>query len=107
MNKTNYTRDEILDIQAKLKLGLELTNYGTQELKYVMEPVGSAIYKNSYDNKVSKPTKTKPYDRLQKITCELCGRTISRNNKAVHERTRYHMAYANMNKKIRDILLDK
>lgn len=43
-------------------------------------------------------------DMKQKITCPICGATVSRWNFTKHKNTKKHLEYSNMNDKIRELL---
>ncbi len=97
------------ELRDSLREGMELCQYGAEEMKYITKPIGRAVYENAYENKdIVKPKKEKKKNnRFERIECELCGRVISKNNKAAHRKTRYHQAFEKMNKKLREFLLDE
>ena len=41
------------------------------------------------------------------LVCKICGRTYTRYNKQKHDKTKIHILCVNMNKKWRDMILDK
>jgi hypothetical protein len=82
------------------------------EFKYINTPIGKAIYKESYEKKedelvTPKQSRyrgaTKPTDRIK---CKICGKIYSRNCKTHHDKTQHHLFYDNMNKKLRELLLN-
>lgn len=98
----------------------ELSLMTDKELKSMLNPINKAIYKANhkdiyqapYNNgfkKTGRPRKNeedkaKPTDRL---ICEVCGGEFTRYNRSAHNKTRVHQAYASMNKKLREFLIDK
>lgn len=99
------------ELRDSLREGREVCQYDAEEMKYITKPIGRAVYENAYENKdndIGKEKKEKKKNnRFERIECELCGRIISKNNKAAHRKTRFHQAYEKMNKKLREFLLDK
>ncbi len=89
-------------MQDNLLKGEPLGNYSVNELKYVQKPVGRNIYKTG----MGRPRKEEHVSYLDKVTCKICGKTVSRSNQSNHKKSQYHMAHERMNKKIREVLLD-
>jgi formylmethanofuran dehydrogenase subunit E len=113
-------------IQARLKLGLDTTAYNQDEIKYMMTPIGKAIYQDALTNEKkiliennTKISDEKQFDYInesdikrakwnpvQKIKCQTCGELFSRANRSRHSKTKVHMAYSGMNDKIKKILIN-
>lgn len=92
-----------------IKSGISIPLLSKEEFEIIQKPIGKAIYKTSIEKKqVGRPRKReedklKPLDRIK---CEICGRTYVRCHKTKHIRTDHHKAYEEMNEKLRKILLD-
>lgn len=91
---------------------------GSSEIKNVIKNgVTKARYvKNlSSDDEVPvKKTRGRPVGSFSKkpppakrVICKTCGKEYTRNNVTAHKDTQWHMAYKNMNKTLREILLNK
>jgi hypothetical protein len=95
---------KISELQKNIKEGKNLTEYDNETLKYIQKPLGKALYLNLEENKTENDGKenAKWNDKLK---CKICGRITLRSNQSKHKKTKYHMAYENMNQKIRDLLL--
>lgn len=78
----------------------ELVQMSNEELKEIDKPFQRARYLKSIGT--SKKVKAH-YGDL--ILCEYCGKTYKRANRSHHNKTQVHLAYSNMNDKIRDLLL--
>jgi hypothetical protein len=57
---------------------------------------------------LNSPVKKSKYVHwTDRITCSTCGVEYSRSNQSGHRKTKVHTAYAEMNDKIRDLLVSK
>lgn len=111
----SYSKKEVINIQEKLKKGNNIIDYDINELNYIRKPIGKAIYNKACEDKKEldktiqqdeiKLKKTKKWDPNEKVICELCGNRYTKSNKAVHETTKIHIAYKNINDKFRLLLL--
>ena len=121
--------NNVFSIQERLKLGLDISLYNEEEIKYMITPMGKAMYNGARLNKkedVQKIVKTEDkqlgnenilltesearltkFVRMQKVICDTCGQTYTRANRHSHIKTKVHKAYDGMNNKLRKILLEK
>ncbi len=90
-------------IQRKIKHNKNLCDYTVEELKYVQKPIGKAIYKSK---KIGRPCVDVKADPKDKLECEICGKIFIRSGRYNHNKTEYHIAHANMNDKIRKLLIN-
>jgi hypothetical protein len=95
---------DVRKIQENIKEGKNLAEYDIDTLKYIQKPIGKALYLNSSTNEEEKEDKNKAKWN-DKLKCKTCGKVTLRSNQSKHKKTKYHMAYENMNNKIRDLLL--
>jgi len=106
----------IKNIQENLKKGQSLTLYSAEELKYLESPIGKIIYNTSVEeNEKPIPNNTNiPKECIgtvyknwyDKVTCNVCGAVTVRSNQSQHKHTKKHKVYADMNEKIRKLLLN-
>jgi hypothetical protein len=103
--------NDIKNIQNRLKEGKAITNYDVNEIKYMMRPIGNAIYEQSKDidkdkNKdIDKNKNKKKWDDI--LICDICNKNYTRSNKSQHNKSVIHIEYSKINKKLRDILINK
>jgi len=97
--------NDIKNIQNRLKEGKAITNYDVNEIKYMMKPIGGAIYEQSKDKDINKNKDTKKWNDI--LTCDICNKTYTRSNKSQHNKSIIHIEYSKINKKLRDILINK
>lgn len=93
---------ELQNIQEKLKVDKNISEYTVDELKYLQKPIGKALYRGrpkKDDNDRAKPT-----DRLK---CEVCGKEFFRSGRTKHNQTKHHLLHEKMNKKLMKMLVDK
>ena len=91
-------------IQKKIKTCKNLIDYDVDELDYVMKPVGNALYKGRGRPRKDDSDKAYPNDRVK---CEVCSKYFTRSGRSSHNRTQYHQLHAKMNKKLRELLINK
>jgi hydroxyacyl-ACP dehydratase HTD2-like protein with hotdog domain len=89
---------DIETTQKELHSGKNLALLDDETLKYGKTPIGKAIIKEK------KEEEEKPWKK--KIECKVCGKTYSRSGSYRHKRTKYHQMYANIEEKIRKIILN-
>lgn len=90
------SRQNLLDeIAEKRDTPTQLTDDCFQLLS---EPIGLATFNSEYKPKKGKK---KWSDRVE---CEICGREYTRSAKSKHYKTQYHIAYTEMNEKIKRLL---
>lgn len=110
------------NIQEQLKKGYSLSFYEPPELKYLQHPIGEAIYTHSLNEKNSdkpkkdiievekrgrgRPRLKSPAKWSDRIKCDVCGKDFIRSRRCAHNKTKIHLAFEKMNKKLRKILLD-
>lgn len=98
----------------------ELTMMNTDELKSMQKPIYKEMYKANHRDIYQRPfnngykktgrprkdpqEKALPTDRL---ICPICGGEFTRYNRSSHNKTKVHMAYANMNDNMRKLLIEK
>lgn len=94
-----------MEVKNKLKEAKSIPLMEEEELKYLQKPIGKAIYKRSV-GRPRKPDdeKARPGDR---VVCEICGGNFKRSHRSSHNKTKIHMVYENMNKKLMNLLVDK
>jgi|WetSurMetagenome_2_1015567.scaffolds.fasta_scaffold00833_19 hypothetical protein len=80
----------------------------TADLKKQIEIAGNPIHQAKRQVGRRKKENTEPVlkSHLDKLKCSICGRIYTRSNKYAHNKTKIHKAYANMNERIKKILLD-
>lgn len=98
-------KNKIIQFQNKLMKGNPLISYDKQTILYATTPIGMTMYKRALMGLPSNNRKIKalPTDIIK---CKLCGMTTKRHNQTHHKRTRLCQAYARMNEKIRNLLLN-
>lgn len=111
-------------IQERLKLALDISQYTPEEMKYLLSPIGKAIYEKALsekgiENNIKKTelnidkvlteseVKRTKFIKNQKIKCDTCGVQFTRANRSAHVKTKVHNAYESMNNKLKKFLLDK
>jgi len=77
--------------------------YEKDELKYVQQPLGKAIYTTK---KVGRPISETPSHWSDRVKCDVCGDYFTRSARSNHNKTRHHRDYEKMNYKIKELLLD-
>jgi len=92
----------VKETQEKLKSGTAVTNLSNDEIKYAMTPIGKSIYKNS----IGRPRVENKKKWNDRIVCDICGTEVLRSNQSSHKKSEKHLIYVNMNKKLRDILIE-
>lgn len=91
-------QNNISNIHDNLKKCKSLPLLDENEIKYIQNPIGKAIIKKSLD--INK----KHYS--DKLICDICGGSFTRSHKSAHNKTKLHLAYDNMNKKLMKVLLN-
>lgn len=102
------------ELQEIMKNDKNIANYSDEALKYVQTPIGKALYKTEIsteipEEKTSKMGRPKKDNRVKwsdRMTCEICSRSILRSNQSSHKKSQYCMAHQRMNQKIRKMLLN-
>jgi len=84
--------NNVNDIKKNISSGKQLVQMTVDELNYIQNPVGKALYEK---------TNEKWKDRIK---CEICNKTYTRSNKYRHNNTKYHKMYEEMNNKLRKLL---
>lgn len=96
---TQIMRKNNIYENLKNKKSLPLLN--KEELKEIQKPINKSIYKNNNNLNVIK--KNNPSDILE---CEICGNKYRRAHKSAHKKTKLHIAYDNMNKKLFTLMIN-
>jgi hypothetical protein len=86
------------DCYKNLKTNKSLPLLDVEDIKKTQTKIGKVIYKTYNEEK---PRKL-PSDV---ITCDVCGNKYTRAHKSQHNKTKIHMAYASMDRKLKDLLL--
>lgn len=89
-------------IQKELLSGKSLPLCSDEAIKYVKEPIGSAIIKSR-----GRPKLENPSHWSDRVKCKICGKEYTRSAITAHKKTQYHKIYKRMDKKFRKILLDE
>lgn len=92
---------KINKIQQNLKSGRGISFLEVDDIAYIEKPLGKALFINSQIEQ--KKIKANPNDR---IVCNICGRTYTRNVRSRHNKTKIHQAYANINSKFAKLVLN-
>lgn len=87
-------------LQSKIKNDKGLIHYDRKEIDYVQKPIGKSIYVTEKDKK----SKTNWFDIIK---CDVCQKEFMRSNRSHHNNTQYHKIYANINGKIKTLLIDE
>lgn len=79
------------------------------ELEISTTSLGSAILKSKKDDDVSFTEKNNKHkeSKYKYVECDICGKTYCVKNSGKHRKTQYHMLHANLNKRMKDMLLGK
>lgn len=98
---------EVQEIQNKIKESKNIMEYDQDTLKYIQKPIGKALFMNSNEEDTIEcdPVEKRKALWNDRIKCKICGNTMLRSNQSKHKTTKYHMAFENMNNKIREMLL--
>ena len=99
----------MINLQSRLKLGKEPTNYNSTEYNYIRKPIGNALYRGALDYESIKndiEARKTPWDPKQKIKCTICGNIINRSNRSIHEKSKIHTAFLQINTKMKQFLLE-
>jgi hypothetical protein len=101
-------------IQNNLKEGISIEKYNDDDINYIKNPIGKAIYKdslektikNNYGSKSNRGRKKaeNPVKWSDKITCKVCGKTILRSNQTTHKKTKFHQAHVHMSEQVIKLL---
>lgn len=94
------------ELQQAMLDAKPMINMTKEEFNYSQKPMGKAIYKNSVRGrpKIAEEDKAKPDDKL---ICETCKGTFTRRHRKRHNSSRIHLAHANINKKLLELIIDK
>lgn len=99
--------EKINNIQTQLKTGKGITLLTNEEIEYMQTPIGNALYKNYAErpdkNYIIRPNKNAHWSDV--MQCVVCPGTYKRSHKSNHEKTKVHLAYAHMNKKLVKLLI--
>lgn len=87
------------EIQNTIKKNKNFCDYTHEEFEYAMKPIGKALYGRPVVEDKALPT--------DRITCEICSKEFIRSGRSNHNKTIYHQVHANMNDKIRKLLINK
>ncbi len=87
-------------IQTAIDDAKPIINMSSEEFDHIQKPIGKATYKHAL--KKSQKTQYKPTDRIE---CNLCGKTYTRNNQAQHRNTQIHKTYETINKQLLNLML--
>lgn len=91
------------DPRKELKDGKSLPLLEVKDWKELEKPLSQAVYKNSVGRpKKLESQKCKWNDRIK---CEVCAVEFLRSNRTEHNRTKIHLAYSKMHKKMKQFLL--
>lgn len=93
-----------IEIQRKIRDDKNLADYDEDELDYVMKPVGTALYNCKGRPRKCEDEKARPNDRIK---CDICSKYFTRSGRSGHNRTQYHMIHSKINKKLRNLLINK
>lgn len=77
----------------------EIINMNEEEIKYSMTPIGKAhinVPKKDEEDKIKQGYKK----------CTLCGKLYNSKNSGKHKKTKYHQIHADLNSKLKKILLN-
>lgn len=88
------------NIQDKIKYDKNICQYSVDEMRYVQRPIGKALY-------VGRPATGSTAFPTDRIKCDICGKEFFRSGRANHKKTKYHLLYEGLNKKLTKILIDK
>ena len=111
-SKKNDSGEEAVIIKKNLKKGISIPYLSIEEIKYLDTHTGKQIYKNATDENtpqyvdiITDPPRKVQYS-LGRIKCKICGAELQRNNQSNHNKSKRHQLYAEMNNKLRKLLLD-
>jgi hypothetical protein len=101
---------DIRKIKKSMKVIKGLGNQDEEVWDYVKKPIGKAYYlhhnNNIKDEEVHEKVKDK--DKIHwsdKLKCKICGRDYVRSNISNHKKTKYHLAYENINDKVQKFII--
>jgi hypothetical protein len=94
--------EEYKRLQDNLTMGVSLPLYEPEDIEYMQQPIGKAIYLKAEEN-ISQP---EPYWK-QRVQCKFCGDEVSKSHYSKHRKTKKCMIYQDMHQKMRDIVLKK
>ncbi len=108
IEKRDKDKQFINDIKKRLREAKEPINSEIDELQYITKPIGNVIYKGALEEKTvleEKRRRRAKWNPTERVTCDLCGKSYTRSNKSIHERTNYHIAYKTVNDKFKQLIL--
>jgi hypothetical protein len=81
-------------------------HYGIPKEKWLRAPI--SLQDDMVNDMLSSPIRKSKYKHWSdRITCTICGGEYARSYQSGHRQTKVHKAYAEMNDKIRDLLVKK
>src|ERR1700677_1702569 len=99
-NKLDKTSVDVLHTSIKENKGL--SQYTSEELKYVQKPLGKAIYKCRRPKKED----SEKCHWSDKVKCDTCGKTFMRSARTAHNNTNFHKIHIKMNDKLKKLLIE-
>lgn len=91
---------ELQNIQDKIKEDKNICQYTVDEIMYVQRPIGKALY-------AGRPATGSAAKATDRIKCEICGKEFYRSGRTNHKKTKHHILYEGLNKKLAKILINK
>ena len=95
--------EEKLEIRENLESGLSMPFLELREIKATKRPIERAIYKKSLEDNEIEAKKKQWSDRIK---CHICGVEYTRHSQSRHRKTRKHLIYMDMHKKMMKLTLE-
>jgi hypothetical protein len=103
------SKKELLELFSNM----EPIRMDIEELEMAKSPFGRAIIKNDLmqdeepvkEIKKIKPGRKSENSKYKYVECDICGKRYCTSNAGKHKATQYHMICANLNKKMKKLII--